>query len=221
MPTPKKSRFLYYPPSFKSYVPNNCLKEVTNTVSLKKSLLPDCTDQKPPSILKKEESVEEMQLKLLSIMDGFFEAPGFTNSKKFRHAVHRQRLVSHSRSLTAKIVYEPEWDGISKAVYTRTVADWDWLSGEVFHVRWWSRGMHQFCKWDREMKFWTYEELQEVHREHLDGTSGPEDHDWCRLDGTMHWDMFWSAALLFRFAGSSGVKSWDDQFQAMKNSPSQ
>lgn len=221
LPSPalKKSRFEDIPYSNYLLLSKNCRHEVSNSISSLESTITDTISLDGSSESKSSRSVmDEVELKILSVLEGHFESPGFSNSTKFRHAVQRQKIISHKSS--NGIVYEPAWDSDSdlkaKCIYTQSVADWDWLSGQVFHVRWWSKGLGRFCKWDRGMKFWTFEELQEAHREHLAGTNGPVHHDWCFLDGTMQWDMFWSAALLFKYTGSSGIKSWDDQFQDLK-----
>ena len=184
------------------------------------TLLVDCAGLDRVSDVVPLSSIEDdVQLKILSILEGRFEAPGFSNSPQFRNALRRQQILSKI-SPGKDILYESAWDSVSpgrlKRVYTRHVLDWDELSGTTFHIRWWSQGLQHYAKWDRGLTFWTYEELQEAHREHLAGTAGPQFRDWCHVEGYLDWSMFWSAALLFKYAGSSGVKYWDTQFHELK-----
>lgn len=194
---------------FASGLPDrDILQEVTNN-----NVDPDSIKAHLPDRIRNVTSQDDLKLKLLSVLEGRFESPGFSDTKSFRHAAHRQQLVMQSNANSTI------WGTLSAENqnydYALSVADWDTLSGSLFHVRWWSKGFGNFCNWDRGLKFWTYEELQEAHREQRLDTSGPCHDQWCIQSGKVCWDMFWSVALLLKYSGSSGVKQWDDQFKSL------
>jgi len=145
------------------------------------------------------------KLKLISIVENRFEAPGFSDSRNFLRAVHRQSLLFREG-----IKYESDSRDIDQAIYTPSVADWDALAGRQFHIRWWCKGMEKFRSWERNLNFWTIEDLQEAHSEWLSHTDSP-------LSTKVDLSMFWSAALLFKNTGSCGTKSWDAQFHSTRS----
>lgn len=171
--------------------------------------------------------------RLLAVLKGNFTATALTSSLEFGVGCTEFRETQDTRGGSfGTIAYEREASLLNNGpIYAAIDQEMDFneATGIPFSVTWWDEAGRPRQE-DKNLEFLTLNDLRTYHMEFRFGNAykaGPKYPGWCALlkpgfhskpGSKVHWEVFWSSAVLWWAIRTTGVKPWDEAMHEMSTS---